>query len=81
MQLSSNLSVLMGKYRYSIQYVSDHTGLARRTVSSLYNDKATRVDFSTVVKLCLLFDCGIDQLFTLTDDIQLSRIKQKGKMQ
>ena len=68
MQLMSNLSVLMGKYRYKIQDVHERTGLARRTISTLYNDKATRIDFSTIEKLCQLFGCGIEQLFSLYDD-------------
>ena len=68
MQLTSNLSLLMGKYRYSIQDVHERTGLARRTISALYNDKATRINFSTIEKLCQLFGCGINQLFILCDD-------------
>ena len=68
MQLQSNLSVLMGKRRYNIQDVHEQTGLARRTISALYNDKATRIDFSTVEKLCQLFECGIEQLFLLSND-------------
>ena len=58
----------MGKYRFNIQDVHERTGLARRTISTLYNDKATRIDFSTIAKLCQLFGCGIDQLFILCDD-------------
>jgi putative transcriptional regulator len=54
----------MGKHRYNIQDVHDKTGLARKTVSALYNDKVSRVDYSTIEKLCRLFDCGIEQLFT-----------------
>ena len=68
MQVTSNLSMLMGKYRYNIQDVHVRTGLARRTISTLYNDKASRIDFSTVEKLCQLFGCGIEQLFILCDD-------------
>jgi len=68
MQLTSNLSVLMGKHRYKIQDVHERTGLARRTISTLYNDKATRIDFSTVEKLCNLFDCGVEQLLSLSDE-------------
>jgi len=67
-QLQSNLSVLMGKHRFNIQDVHEQTGLARRTISTLYNDKATRIDFSTVEKLCQLFDCGVEQLFILNDN-------------
>ena len=59
----------MGKHRYKIQDVHEQTGLARRTISVLYNDKATRIDFSTVEKLCQLFNCGVDQLFILRNDI------------
>ena len=74
MQLTSNLSVLMGKYRYKIQDVHERTGLARRTISTLYNDKATRIDFTTVEKLCQLFSCGVEQLFNLSDE-KLPKLK------
>jgi putative transcriptional regulator len=67
MQLTSNLSLLMGKYRYSIQDVHERTGLARITISALYNDKATQTDFSTIEKLRQLFVCGINQLFIPCD--------------
>ena len=65
MHLQCNLSLLMGKHRYKIQDVHEQTGLARKTISALYNDRATRIDFSTIEKLCRLFDCGVEQLFTL----------------
>ena len=68
MQLQCNLSVLMGKYRYRIQDVHEKTGLARKTISTLYNDKATRIDYLTVEKLCELFNCGIEQLFSFSDE-------------
>jgi DNA-binding Xre family transcriptional regulator len=55
----------MGKCRYNIQDVHERTGLARATVSALYNDKATRIDFTTIEKLCLLFECGIEQILSL----------------
>ena len=48
MAVHCNLSTLMGKRRYSIQDVHKLTGLSRSTVSSLYNDKATRIDFDTL---------------------------------
>lgn len=61
------LSTLMGKNRYSIEDVHRKTGLARCTITALYHDKATRVDYLTVEKICRLFDCGIADLFTLAD--------------
>lgn len=62
MAIQSNLSALMGKRRYTIKYVHERTGLARNTVSNLYNDKATRVDYETLDKLCDLFECEVGDL-------------------
>lgn len=59
------LSTLMGQARYSIQDVHNKTGLARSTVTQLYHDKATRIDFETIEKLCALFNCDISVLLTL----------------
>lgn len=46
------LSTLMGKQRVSIQDVHSATGLSRNTISSLYHDRATRIDYATLGKLC-----------------------------
>ena len=59
------LSTLMGKERYSIQDVHIKTGLSRSTVTQLYHDKATRIDFDTIEKLCALFQCDMAALFEL----------------
>lgn len=64
MQVKSNLSTLMGKNRYSIKEVHEKTGLARGTISNLYNDKATRIDYETICRLCALFDCDINALLS-----------------
>lgn len=61
------LSTLMGKARYNIQEVHEKTGLSRTTIAQLYHDKATRVDYETVEKLCRLFGCGISDLFLLEE--------------
>ena len=63
MAVHCNLSTLMGRKRYSIQDVHILTGLSRSTVSSLYNDKATRIDFDTLEKRCRLFECSAGELF------------------
>ncbi|MBE5758086.1 MAG: helix-turn-helix transcriptional regulator [Clostridiales bacterium] len=63
--MKCQLSTLMGKSRYSIQDVHLKTGLARSTVTQLYHDKATRIDFETVEKLCTLFGCEIGDLLVL----------------
>ena len=48
MSVHCNLSTLMGKNRFSIQDVHNQTGFSRNTISNLYNDKATRIDYDTV---------------------------------
>ena len=63
MAVYCNLSTLMGMKRYSIQDVHKLTGLSRSTVSNLYNDKATRIDYDTLEKLCALFNCTASDLF------------------
>ena len=68
MSMHCTLSTLMGKYRYSIKDVHEKTGLSRNTISNLYNDKAGRIDYDTVEKLCGLFGCRIDDLFEMNSE-------------
>ena len=63
--MTSKLSILMVRERFSIQDVHERTGLSRATISLLYHDKATRIDFETIEKLCSLFSCSIDDLLAL----------------
>ncbi len=65
MSVHCNLSTLMGKNRFSIQDVHKQTGLSRNTISNLYNDKATRIDYDTIEKLCRLFNCSLNELFEM----------------
>ena len=65
MAIVCNLSTLMGTKRYSIEDVHRLTGLSRSTVSSLYNNKATRIDYSTAEKLCTLFQCEVGALLSM----------------
>lgn len=65
MKIHSKLSTLMGERRLSIQDVHQQSKLARATISNLYNDKSTRIDFNTIIKLCSLLDCTIEELLFL----------------
>lgn len=47
----------MGRKRLKISDVVEMTGLARNTVSELYHDRAKRVDFETLNKLCVALEC------------------------
>ncbi|MFI3227843.1 MAG: helix-turn-helix transcriptional regulator [Clostridia bacterium] len=62
MKVNCTLSTLMGRERFSIQDVHDRTNLSRTTISNLYNDRATRIDYITIEKLCELFNCNVSEL-------------------
>jgi putative transcriptional regulator len=68
MSISCKLSTLMGEYRFTIQEVHERTGLSRNTISNLYNDRITRIDFDTAEKLCSLFSCTLNDLFRIKSD-------------
>lgn len=68
MAVKCKLSTMMGMKRYNIQYVFEQTGLARTTITALYYDRATKINYETINKLCTLFDCKIEDLFEFTKD-------------
>ena len=66
--LKCNLSKLMGIHRMNIQEVHEKTGLHRNTISSLYHEKAERVELVAIEKLCKLFNCQPGDLFEYIPD-------------
>ena len=65
--MKCNLSTIMGKNRCCIEDVHKGTGLSRSTITELYHDRATRIDYSTIEKLCIFFKINIEELFSLDD--------------
>ncbi|WP_350325192.1 helix-turn-helix domain-containing protein [Thiopseudomonas alkaliphila] len=61
--LKCNLSTLMGKERLTIAEVIRRTGLTRNAVTTLYDERAKRIDLNTIARLCELFECTVDDLF------------------
>ena len=68
MAIKCNLSTLMGAKRYNIQDVFEATGLSRRTISELYHDKVTRVDYGTLNKLCVFLRCDVKDILEYVPD-------------
>lgn len=66
--IKCHLSRLMGEKKMKVIDVVRHTGLHRNTITLLYKETAHRVDFSTMEKLCRLFECQIEDLFELKAD-------------
>lgn len=63
--IKCNLSELMGKHKMNIQDVHEKTDLNRNTISNLYHEKVTRIDFDTIEKLCNLFNCEVGDLLEI----------------
>lgn len=61
--IKCHLARLMGERKMKVMDVARETGLNRNTVTLLYKEKAQRVDFETIEKLCNLFDCEVGELF------------------
>ena len=57
MGIKSRLSILMGEKRYNMQDVFERTGISRNSISNLYHERSSRIDFETLSRLCDLFDC------------------------
>lgn len=52
----------MGEKKLNIQDVHEGTGLNRNTISNLYHEKVSRIDFDTIDKLCDFLECKVGEL-------------------
>lgn len=64
--IKCNLSALMGAKKLKISDVVNETGINRSTVTRLYHETTTRIDFETLETLCKFFDCEPGDLLTLS---------------
>lgn len=63
MKIKCRLSTIMGTKRLKIVEVHSMTGVARDTISALYNEKAKGITFEVLAKLCAALDCQPGDLF------------------
>jgi putative transcriptional regulator len=63
-----HLSTLMGRHKLRIADVSRKTGLNRSTITALFKETATKVELPAIDQLCLLFNCGVSDLFEYVPD-------------
>ncbi len=66
--IKNNIPVQMAEKRMNIQKLSEKSGISRTTLSKIYNDKATRIDFSTLNALCGALECSIGDLLEYIPD-------------
>jgi putative transcriptional regulator len=67
-RLRIRLHVLMGEKKIrSINQLSKETGIARTTLTRIYNEESSQLDFATIEKLCDYFNCDIGDLLYLEE--------------
>ena len=62
------LSSLMGERKLKISDVERATGLHRNSITLLYRETANRVELETINKLCIFFDCNVNDIFEYIPD-------------
>lgn len=56
------LQLMLNKEIRTVTELSEKTGISLKTLYSMANEKTTRIDFQTIIKLCNFFDCEINDL-------------------
>ena len=79
MKVLCMLSTILGSRRLKMADVVRGTGLGRVTVWSLYHDKATRVGFDVLAKLCAYLDCQPGDLLVYIPNETQNSPKTEGK--
>ena len=65
--IKCHLSKLMGERKKKIADVARDIGVHRNTLTLLYYEKAKRIDFDVLDKLCAYFNCSISELLEKKD--------------
>lgn len=69
MKVKTRLPHLMAEKRMNnISELARETGLTRITLTKLYNDEITRIEFETIAKLCHYFNCDVKDLLYLDEE-------------
>lgn len=67
--VKTKLALLMAsKKMNNISELARETGLTRITLTKLYNDDISRIEFDTIIKLCEYFKCDVSDLLYLEDE-------------
>lgn len=65
--IKNRLSTIMGYKRIKPHEIVTLTGISRKTLYNIYNDKTKGIEFETLNKLCLLWTA----LLTICSDMNL----------
>ena len=66
--IKNRLSEIMGIKRIKSYEIEKLTGISRKTLYNIYNDKTKGIEFETLNKLCYALDCTPNDLFRYIPD-------------
>lgn len=66
--IKCNFSELIGAKKLKIADVVRDTGINRSTLTRLYHETTSRIDFETLETLCRYLECDVGQLLEVIDD-------------
>ena len=66
--IKNRLSEIMGIKRVKSYEIERLTGISRKTLYNIYNDKTKGIEFDTLNKLCYALDCTPNDLFRYIPD-------------
>jgi putative transcriptional regulator len=59
---------MMGERKLKIADVARDIGVNRNTITLLYYERAKRIDFDVLEKLCKYFNCTVGELIEYVED-------------
>lgn len=66
--IKNRLSTIMGYKRIKPHEIVTLTGISRKILYNIYNDKTKGIEFETLNKLCFALDCTPNDLFRYEPD-------------
>lgn len=63
-----HLSRMMGEHKEKVADLQRSTGLARNTITGLYQEDVARIDLSTLDTLCKHYGCKVSDLLEFQND-------------
>ena len=55
--IRNHLSKILGENRITQKKLAEMTGLRPSTVNAIYNERASRIDYDVLDRLCRVLDC------------------------
>ncbi|RUO71247.1 helix-turn-helix domain-containing protein [Pseudidiomarina salinarum] len=66
--IKCNFAELLGARKLKVSDVVRDTGINRSTLTRLYHETTSRIDFETLETLCRYLECDVGQLLEVTDE-------------